>query len=279
MYTLAFLFFLFVGVTQGKRTAKMASLMRCEYKPKSVNQQQYAEYLDASHDLIVTAIGPAGSGKTFLACINAIQKLKQGTIQKIVITRPAVSVDEDLGFLPGNLDKKMLPWTRPMFDAFSRVYSKPELIQLLSTDKIEICPLCFMRGRTFDDAFIIADEMQNSTPNQMLMLLTRIGRNSKMVVNGDLEQSDRINDNGLKDLVSKLRRKNKDNRIPIYLIEMNDGDIQRSPLVNNVLQMYHTPAESKTKSYVMIKHGKNNDSALMPLSDYSTIKKYFVNYL
>jgi phosphate starvation-inducible PhoH-like protein len=244
MHPLVLLFLLYLSFHHGARVKKTSVLFN-QFKPKSPNQQHYLELLNRKDDLIVAVTGPAGSGKTFMACMHAIQQLKDGAIQKIVLTRPAVSVDEDLGFLPGNIDKKMLPWTKPMFDAFSRVYSKSELLQLLSGDKIEICPLCFMRGRTFDNSFIIADEMQNSTPNQMLMLLTRIGRNSKMVVNGDLEQSDRIHHNGLKDLVFKLKKRKGEK---IHLVQMDEQDIQRSELVSYVLEMYQSQAPSSASS-------------------------------
>ena len=206
-------------------------------KAKSINQINYLNILNKCEDLILTVIGPAGSGKTFLACANAINKLKYNKINKIVITRPAISVDEDLGFLPGNIEKKMYPWTKPIFDVFLKYCSKNEINNMLSNNIIEISPLCFMRGRTFDDSFIIADEMQNSTPNQMLMLLTRMGKNSKMVITGDLEQSDKIDDNGLKDYVNKLKNKNINEKL--YLIEMNNSDIQRSELVNLVLNIYN----------------------------------------
>ena len=295
MRTLLLMFMFCMSLYHGAKIQKTSLLFGGgeTYKPKSANQYTYMQLLNHKENVIVAAIGPAGSGKTFLACIDAIRRLKEGSIQKIVITRPAVSVDEDLGFLPGSLDKKMLPWTRPMFDAFSRVYSKSELVNLLSIDKIEICPLCFMRGRTFDNAFIIADEMQNSTPNQMLMLLTRIGRNSKMVVNGDLDQSDRTHQNGLKDLVFKLKRKReKKADMSIYLVEMDENDIQRSSLVNSVLEMYAETTEKNTTfsdtnttfsdtntntfTFLPLNNGLNNDSALMPLGDYNRLKKYFL---
>lgn len=316
MHPLLLLFLFYVSIHHGAKLPKSSSKLFGgeNYKPKSANQYHFMQLLHKKEDSIVAVIGPAGSGKTFLACIDAIRRLKEGEIQKIVITRPAVSVDEDLGFLPGSLDKKMLPWTRPMFDAFSRVYSKAELINLLSIDKIEICPLCFMRGRTFDNAFIIADEMQNSTPNQMLMLLTRIGRNSKMVVNGDLEQSDRIQHNGLKDLVVKLKKKRQGFNTSIHLIEMDHNDIQRSSLVNDVLTMYSSnlqnqvqptanfantsentseytseytsentsiskkPIETNNHTlniYIPLSNSQNNDSALIPLSDVNRLK-YFI---
>jgi len=206
------------------------------FNPKGVNQLKYNTILNKNNEFILTLVGPAGTGKTYLGCVSAIQQLQENKIDKIIITRPAISVDEDIGFLPGNIDKKMYPWTRPMFDIFLKFYSKKELNDLLANNFIEICPLCFMRGRTFDNSFILADEMQNSTPNQMLMLLTRIGENSKMVITGDLNQGDKLHANGLKDLYDKLNKNEQQNKL--YLIELNENDIQRSKLVNQVLDIY-----------------------------------------
>jgi phosphate starvation-inducible PhoH-like protein len=257
--------------------------------------------LNKKEDLILTVIGPAGSGKTFLACLDAINRLKEQKIKKIVITRPAVSVDEDLGFLPGNIDKKMFPWTKPMFDVFLKFYSKSEINNMLANDLIEICPLCFMRGRTFDDSFIIADEMQNSTPNQMLMLLTRIGSNSRMVITGDLVQSDRINDNGLRDLVNKLKHKNNSDNL--FLLEMDNEDIHRSELVNKVLNIYkpndvmiynkcqnltilnntntitntNTSIPNNTSTNSRVSKKEQDDCAIISLNDYKKLKKHNKN--
>jgi phosphate starvation-inducible PhoH-like protein len=206
------------------------------YTPKTENQRTYVKYLDSKMDFILSVIGPAGTGKTLLACNKAIDDLKKRNIDKIIITRPVVPVEEELGFLPGNIEKKMDPWIRPIFDIFLETYSKSEINNMMINGIIEISPLGFMRGRTFKNSFIIADEMQNSSPNQMLMLLTRIGVNSKIVITGDLAQTDRIENNGLKDFVYKL----KNNKVPenFYLIEMSDIDIQRSQIVNDVLTLY-----------------------------------------
>ena len=207
------------------------------YSPKTENQKKYFDILIKENEFILTVCGPPGTGKTLLACVKAIEKLKDNKIDKIIITRPIVSVeDENIGFLPGSIIKKMDPWTRPIYDVFLDFYSKSEINNLLIENKIEISPLGYMRGRTFKNCFIIADEMQNSTPNQMLMLLTRIGAKSKIVITGDLDQSDIIGKNGLKDLVTKLNKKNiPDN---FNLIKMNNTDIQRSDIVINVLKLY-----------------------------------------
>jgi phosphate starvation-inducible PhoH-like protein len=156
-----------------------------KYKPKTENQKIYHTHLNNPDTSIVLGIGPAGCGKTLFACITALDQLKKGNIDKIVLTRPIVPVeDEEIGFLPGNLVNKMDPWTRPIFDIILEQYQQHELTQMLKNNIIEVSPLAFMRGRTFKNSFIIADEMQNSTPNQMLMLTTRIGTNSKMVITG-----------------------------------------------------------------------------------------------
>jgi phosphate starvation-inducible PhoH-like protein len=211
------------------------------YKPKTENQQKYVDILNDSGVSIVFGIGPAGSGKTLFACLQAIQELKSGAIQKIILTRPIVPVEnEEIGFLPGNLVHKMDPWTRPIFDIFLEFYAQKDLDGMIQSGVIEISPLAFMRGRTFKRSFIIADEMQNSTPNQMLMLTTRIGDHSKMVVTGDLKQSDRTLENGLYDVMLKLRRW-KTMYDEIQIVEMVDADIKRSHIVSQVIELYSRP--------------------------------------
>ena len=251
------------------------------YTPKTENQKTYVKYLESKNDYILSVVGPAGTGKTLLACNKAIDELKKKTIDKIIITRPVVPVEEELGFLPGNIEKKMDPWTRPIFDIFLETYSKTELSNMIRENIIEISPLGFMRGRTFKNSFIIADEMQNSTPNQMIMLLTRIGTNSRMVITGDLAQSDRIENNGLKDFINKL----KNNKIPdnFYLIEMEEKDVQRSKLVNDILNLYNPKPVIKETVKPVIKElpktiikydtteNGNNDAALIPKKDMEKI--------
>lgn len=222
-------------IVQMQQVAGVKKQLLHLHGPKTANQRTYVKYLEGQSDYILSVIGPAGSGKTLFACKKAIQDLMGKKVSKIVITRPAIAVEEELGFLPGNVEKKMEPWTRPIFDIFLETYSKSELTNLISQGTIEISPLGFMRGRTFKNAFIIADEMQNSTPAQMLMLLTRIGANSKMVITGDLEQSDRLEHNGLQDWVARLQNEQLDN---IHLVRMTSDDIQRSQLVKDVLCVY-----------------------------------------
>ena len=206
------------------------------YIPKTLNQQTYVDHMKNHNVSVVFGVGPAGSGKTLFACISAIQELKQGYVDRIIITRPIVSVDEELGYLPGSVEQKMNPWTRPIFDIFSEFVSLSEIKSMVEQGVIEISPLAFMRGRTFKRSFIIADEMQNSSPNQMKMLLTRIGDESRMVITGDLNQSDRTNDNGLYDFINRLQM--AESIDSIQYVELNDHDIQRSAVVSSILKIY-----------------------------------------
>ena len=216
--------------------------------PKGINQRKYNDYLDDDSNSIVVAVGPAGTGKTMFACLKAINMLKRGVFNKIIITRPVVPVEEDIGFLPGNIVKKMDPWTRPIFDIFMEHYSKTEIDNMLYNNIIEISPLAYMRGRTFKNAFIIADEMQNSSPNQMMMLTTRIGINSKMVITGDVKQSDKSAQNGLTDLINKLHiyynfnksnSNSTDNKANIRLVELQVEDVERSEVVKKIISIYN----------------------------------------
>jgi phosphate starvation-inducible PhoH-like protein len=203
--------------------------------PRNKNQEAYIiKLLDPEKD-IVFGIGPAGTGKTMLACQVGVKLFLEGTVDKIIVTRPAVSADEDLGFLPGKLEDKMAPWTRPIFDVFREYFYANEIENMIEEGVIEISPLAYMRGRTFKDSFIIADEMQNATPNQMKMLLTRIGNNSKMAVTGDLNQADRLKDNGLIDFVGQLRDFQAKRITTVFFAQK---DIERHPVVQEVLQVY-----------------------------------------
>jgi phosphate starvation-inducible PhoH-like protein len=208
------------------------------YLPKTLNQQTYVDYIKNRNVSVVFGVGPAGSGKTLFACSSAIQELKQGYVDRIIITRPIISVDEELGFLPGSIEQKMNPWTRPIFDIFSDFISHYEMKHMIDNGIIEISPLAFMRGRTFKRCFIIADEMQNSSPSQMKMLLTRLGDDSRMVVTGDLKQSDRSNDNGLYDFINRFQMFESTKFNSIQYVELNDHDIQRSAVVSSILKIY-----------------------------------------
>jgi phosphate starvation-inducible PhoH-like protein len=203
--------------------------------PRNKNQEQYIlKLLDDTKD-IVFGIGPAGTGKTLLAVQVAVKLFKAGKVDKIIVTRPAVSVDEDLGFLPGTLEEKMAPWTRPIFDVLREYFNAREIEGMIQEGIIEIAPLAYMRGRTFKHSFILADEMQNATPNQMKMLLTRLGEHSMMAVTGDLNQADRLKDNGLIDFTKLLESTNQS---CLDIVHFEQGDIERHAAVKAVLQVY-----------------------------------------
>ena len=207
-----------------------------DIKPRNRSQETYVlELTDPGKD-IVFGIGPAGTGKTMIACMVAVKAFLAGEVEKIIVTRPAVSADEDLGFLPGTLEEKMAPWTRPIFDVFREYFYSNEIESMIAEGIIEISPLAYMRGRTFKNAYIIADEMQNATPNQMKMLLTRIGSNSKMIVTGDLAQADRLKDNGLIDFCTHLDKNNETSKISI--VKFGHKDIERHEVVTEVLKVY-----------------------------------------
>ena len=214
------------------------STRKVELIPKSRTQESYIDLLTDPTRLIIFATGPAGTGKTMLAVMAAIQAYQRGDCSKIVITRPAVGVDDEQhGFLPGDINAKMAPWTRPIMDVFADYYRQTEITRMLDESVIEVSPLAYMRGRTFKNAWIIADEMQNATPSQMKMLLTRLGENSKMVVTGDVQQADRKDaDNGLID----FKRLVADYEGSRYVagIEFAGRDIQRHAAVVEILKIY-----------------------------------------
>jgi phosphate starvation-inducible PhoH-like protein len=219
------------------RTAKKSQPRHIELRPKSRAQEELIlNLLDPTVNITV-AVGPAGTGKSYLAMLAALQALRQGRCRRVILTRPAVGVeDEQHGFLPGDLVRKMEPWTRPLLDIMKEFYSPKEVVEMIQDEIVEISPLAFMRGRTFKNAWIVADEMQNATPNQLKMLLTRIGENSKIVVTGDVEQTDKNKgDNGLMDLCARLRANNYPG---LQLSELGSRDVQRHPIISSVLKMY-----------------------------------------
>jgi len=243
------------------------------YKPKTPNQEKYYSYLNDDKIKLLFAVGPAGTGKTMLACNNAVKDLKSGKVNKIVLTRPVVPVEEDIGFLPGNINKKMDPWTRPIFDVFLDFFSQREIDLMMYNSVIEISPLAYMRGRTFKNAFIIADEMQNSSPNQMLMLTTRIGVGSKMVVTGDLKQSDKGLESGLYDFINKFKvyekresekYNNTDINSGIKIVELNNTDIERSPVIVKILDVYNVNEKKVEKKVNAPSNLYSNTIRLIP---------------
>ena len=205
-------------------------------QPKNGMQRDYHNLLNQKTKKIVVATGPAGTGKTLFATEMAVKYFLMGTYEKLIFTRPSVSVDEDLGYLPGTLEEKMAPWVRPIYDILYNYITPKEVTQMLEDKLIEISPLGYMRGRTFKNCWIVADEMQNSTISQMKMLMTRLGENSRLVITGDLEQHDRHNEeNGLDDFLNKFKGQRSSS---ISSVEFENTDIQRESVVKEVLEIY-----------------------------------------
>ena len=217
-----------------------AAKQRCEirpvrFKPIGKNQEEYCRLLADPEVAVLAGVGPAGCGKTAFACHAAVRALSMGDVDRIVLTRPLVSVDEEMGFLPGSMKQKMDPWIRPMMDIMTEFYTGNEIRGLMEKGTIEISPLAYMRGRTFRRAFLVADEMQNSSPNQMLMMLTRMGEGSRMAITGDLLQSDRMESNGLADFYHRAKNCNDPT---IRHVNFGIEDVQRSPVVASILRLY-----------------------------------------
>jgi phosphate starvation-inducible PhoH-like protein len=205
-------------------------------QPKNVHQEQYLKLLQQKSKKIIVVSGPAGTGKTLFAVENGVRNFLLGKIDKLIFTRPSVSVDEDLGYLPGTLEEKMAPWVRPIYDVLYQFLTPKDVQQQMEDKLIEIAPLGYMRGRTFKNTWIIADEMQNSTVAQMKMLLTRLGENSRLIITGDLEQYDRPDTiNGLEDFLQKFKGKRSSS---ISNFEFERADIQREEVVKEVLDIY-----------------------------------------
>ena len=202
---------------------------------------------------IIVVSGPAGTGKTLFATEFGVKNFLLGTYEKLIFTRPSVSVDEDLGYLPGTLEEKMAPWVRPIYDILYNFISPKEVQSLLEEKIIEISPLGYMRGRTFKNCWIVADEMQNSSIAQMKMLLTRLGENSRLVITGDLDQHDRAEQtNGLEDFLRKFRGRRSSS---ISSFEFNTGDIQREEVIKEVLDIYSSADVPNT--YLIDEHANN----------------------
>jgi phosphate starvation-inducible protein PhoH and related proteins len=218
--------------TQRQQKQRPVSLV-----PRTRNQERLVLALQNVDTSIVVTVGPAGTGKTYLAMVAAVKALKEGAIERIVMTRPAVGVEgEQHGFLPGNLVAKMEPWTRPLLDVMREYYRPQDIAAMIEDQVIEIAPLAFMRGRTFKNSWIIADEMQNATPAQVKMLMTRIGQDSKIIITGDVEQADRNRgDNGLMDLCERLEHSTVNG---IAVCKLETRDVQRHKIIGDVLKLY-----------------------------------------
>ena len=213
-------------------------------RPKTVGQSEYVQAID--DNTVVFGIGPAGSGKTYLAVAKAVQALQTKQVSRIILTRPAVEAGEKLGFLPGTLNDKIDPYLRPLYDAL-RDMLDPEMIpKLMEAGIIEVAPLAYMRGRTLNDAFVILDEAQNTTPAQMKMFLTRLGFGSKIVVTGDISQVDLPHGqvSGLR-IVRRILRNVDD----IHFADLGSKDVVRHQLVGRIVNAYETFDNKKAAEY------------------------------
>ena len=208
---------------------------------KTLGQKVYVDSV-RNHD-VVFGIGPAGTGKTFLAVTLAVTALKRGQVRRIILTRPAVEAGESLGFLPGDRKEKVDPYLRPVYDALYQILGKDQTTRLMEREIIEIAPLAYMRGRTLDDAFVILDEAQNTTIMQMKMFLTRLGFNSKMIVNGDTSQIDlpRNSHSGLLDAIDKLKTIRQ-----IDFVYLSAKDVVRHPVVAEIIRAYEDEGKAST---------------------------------
>lgn len=214
------------------------SLKRQSVVPKTLNQKRYLQAI--AQYPVTFGIGPAGTGKTYLAMAMALQELLSGAVERIVLTRPAVEAGEALGFLPGELQEKILPYLTPLYDAMYEMIGKEQTAQLLERGVVEIAPLAYMRGRTLSNAFVVLDEAQNTTHEQMMMFLTRLGDGSRMVVTGDITQIDlpRSKQSGLREAMRVLHKVAN-----IKLFQFEGPDVVRHPLVQEIISAYaqHTP--------------------------------------
>ncbi len=210
-------------------------------RPKTAGQKEYVESIDKN--TIVFGIGPAGTGKTYLAMAKAVQALQRKEVSRIILTRPAVEAGERLGFLPGTLSEKIDPYLRPLFDALHEMLDPDAVPRMIATGTIEVAPLAYMRGRTLNDSFIILDEAQNTTAEQMKMFLTRLGFNSKMVVTGDITQVD------LQGGLSGLRVASRvlANVDDVYFSQMSSADVIRHPLVGKIVDAYDRADAANSK--------------------------------
>ena len=210
---------------------------RVEMIPRNTAQETYIDHLFNDDKRIVFAIGPAGTGKSYLGVLRAIKALKDKEVEKLIIVRPAVGAEgENHGFLPGDLNQKLGPWLQPLIDVFEEYYNKVDFQKMVEDGVIEFASLMYLRGRSFKNSIVILDEAQNSLPSQMKLLLTRIGENTRAFVTGDLDQTDhRKQINGLSDFIERLRKSNSD---MIGVAEFQRKHIERDPIVAEVLRIY-----------------------------------------
>ncbi len=221
-------------------------------KPKTLGQKQYCAAIQKN--TITIGVGPAGTGKTYLAVAMAVTAFRAGQMNRIILTRPAVEAGEKLGFLPGDLQQKVDPYLRPLYDALFDMLGAETYQRYLERGDIEVAPLAYMRGRTLDDSFIILDEAQNTTPEQMKMFLTRLGFNSKMVITGDITQVDLPDGkrSGLKEILHILKRVSD-----IAQVRFTEQDVVRHRLVQEIIRAYEEAYEKKKQKGVAPSHGKN----------------------
>ena len=262
----------FSSLTKSLKKVNVSNLIQKYEKTK--NQNLFYNILTEDKYKIIFCSGPAGTGKTLLSCNYAIDYLYK--YNEIILTKPLVSVDnEELGFLPGNLQQKMSVWIEHYVDIFNSLYPNNSVSKLLKDNIIQIKPMGYLRGKTFTNSLIIADEMQNSSPTQLKMLLTRIGEGSKLIVLGDMEQKDIYKESGLSHFIHKYNeyfedfedltvKKNKDECL-ITTIYMENSDIQRSPIVNQVLDIYNFKKPQQLKNF---------DCALLTKKDLLLKDKY-----
>jgi len=205
---------------------------------RSPRQFDYLRMLRSKNPPVVIAHGPAGCGKTLLATVAGIEAFERGSVHRLVFSRPAVCSDEQHGFLPGKIEEKMAPWVRPIMDSMRDRWTDAQIRRLFSDGRIEFAPLAFMRGRTFKNSWVICDEAQNCTANQVLMVLTRIGEGSKMVLTGDLDQRDKSIQSGLSDLVLRVSGSGDILGTDIGLVSFDSTDVQRHPVIPKILNLY-----------------------------------------
>lgn len=206
---------------------------------RTAAQESFARVLRRESPPVVVVQGPAGTGKTRVATAVGLERLLDGEFERMIVTRPVVPADEDIGYLPGTLNDKMMPWLHPITDAMRDAgLSAADVDRLFERGTVEVAPLAFMRGRTFANSWIVADEAQNCTTNQLLMLMTRIGLGSKMVVAGDVMQHDRREDCGFATLVDRLRDRDEDVEDHVGLVEFSSHDVVRHPSIPRIIRLF-----------------------------------------